>query len=57
MKTVSSKLMLTFVRRINQRDESLEARRPVMEWLAMIQTENDKNLTRVVMATERRTET
>lgn len=59
MKTVSSKLILTLVCRINQQEESLEAGRPVGKLLAMMQAESDKNLTRVVAvgATERKTGT
>lgn len=55
VKTVSGKLVVTVVCRINQRDEGLEtqtSRKP----LAMIQ-EGNKNLTRVVVATERKTGT
>lgn len=60
MKTVASKLLLTacvvtVVRRINPKDKSLEAGRPVGRLSARIQAGNDKTLTRegVVVATGR----
>lgn len=57
IKTVSSKLILTVVYRINQRDEILEAPRQIRKRLAMIQAGNDKKLMRIVVAMERRTGT